>query len=193
MANVDWDPERFLTQMHEEIHDYDELQRQVATATDGLDVRDALELGIGTGETAKGVLARHPQARLTGIDNSEPMLERARRALPGARLVRQRLEDGLPLGPYDLVYSVLAIHHVDAGGKRDLFGRIAAVLRPGGRFVLGDVVLPELAEDVVIDVSDDVDVPDRLDDQLEWLRAAGLAARATWICRDLVVVCAERR
>jgi hypothetical protein len=33
--------------------------------------------------------------------------------------------------------------------KADLFARIAARLRPGGRFVLGDVVVPEDPADVV--------------------------------------------
>jgi len=33
------------------------------------------------------------------------------------------------------------VHHLDAGEKADLFRRVAAALEPGGRFVLGDVVV----------------------------------------------------
>jgi hypothetical protein len=40
------------------------------------------------------------------------------------------------------MFSVLAAHHLGGPGKADLFRRVAAGLAPGGRFVLGDVVVP---------------------------------------------------
>ena len=74
-----------------------------------------LELGTGTGETALRVLARHPGARWTGIDASEPMLARARERLPRRRPPRSRASRiRCPRGPFDLVVSVLAVHHLDA-------------------------------------------------------------------------------
>jgi cyclopropane fatty-acyl-phospholipid synthase-like methyltransferase len=66
-----------------------------------------------------------------------------------------RLEDPLPGGPFDLVVSALAVHHLRAPGKADLFRRIAEQLTPGGRFVMGDVV-----------VSDDA-----VSDPAPWIRA----------------------
>ena len=151
-----------------------------------------LELGVGTGETTRRVLARHPEAKLVGIDSSQEMLARARDALPDADLCLARLEDPLPPGPFDLVVSALAVHHLDAGGKQDLFRRVAEVLRPRGSFVLADVVVPEREEDVVTPIDGVYDLPDRLDDQLEWLRAAGLAAEVMWAYKDLAVVRATR-
>jgi tRNA (cmo5U34)-methyltransferase len=191
MANVEWDPDLYVGQIRDKIHDFDELQQQVAAATDGADVRDALELGIGTGETARRVLARYPHARLTAVDASEAMLTRARAAFPHAELLHRALEEQLPPGPFDVVYSTLAIHHLDAAAKRDLFGRIASVLRPGGRFVLGDVIVPDDPEDAVIDVSDEIDIPDRLDDQLDWLREGGFQPQTRWLRGDLAVVAAD--
>src|SRR5919201_623370 len=94
--------------------------------------------------------------------------------LPAADLRVGRLEDPLPDGPFDLVVSSLAVHHLDAAGKADLFRRIAAVLAPGGRFVLADVVVPERPEDAVIPCTPGFDLPDPVPDQLEWLEAAGL-------------------
>ena len=73
------------------------------------------------------------------------MLAIARETLPEAELRVQRLEDPLPAGPIEPVFSALAVHHLDANGKRDLFGRVAAVLVPGGRFVLADVIVPASA------------------------------------------------
>ena len=50
------------------------------------------------------------------------------------------LADPLPAGPFDLVVSALAVHHLEGRDKADLFARVGASLRSGGRFVLGDVV-----------------------------------------------------
>src|SRR5438874_9849921 len=174
--------------MAEEIPGYAELENAVVEATRGLDVRDALELGVGTGETALRVLAAHPGARWTGIDASEAMLARARERLPDADLRVARLEDPLPAGPFDLVVSALAVHHLDADGKRGLFARVAEVLRDGGAFVLGDLVVPEREEDAVISVDWEMDLPDRVDDQLTWLREAGLHPELVWKLRDLAVI-----
>src|SRR5436305_5382029 len=151
MTEFEFRPEGYLESMLEEIHDYVELQRETARATAGLRAERILELGIGTGETTRRVLELHPGAHLAGIDSSEPMLARARERFPAADLRVGRLEDPLPDGPFDLVVSTLAVHHLDSAGKAELFRRIAAVLRPGGRFVLADVAVPVPHEAAVID------------------------------------------
>ena len=188
-----WDPDRYATEIREEIPGYGELQEHAARAAAGVDARAILELGIGTGETTRRVLAQHRQARLTAIDSSPKMLQRAREAYPEADLRLSKLEDPLPDGPFDLVFSALAIHHVEAAGKRNLFGRVHAALRPGGRFVLADVVVPENEADRQIEIDWVMDLPDRLDDQLEWLRQIGFDAWATWTYKDLAVVRADRK
>jgi len=187
-----WDPETYLKNMLEEVPSYPDLQGQTAAAAKDVSARTILELGIGTGETAKRVLAAHPDARLTAIDSSEQMLERARRVVPQVDLRLARLEDPLPDGPFDLVVSALAVHHLDGPDKQDLFCRVAGVLAPGGTFVLADVVVPEQEEDVVTPIDGVHDRPDRLDDQLAWLRAAGLTAETVWSYKDLAVIRATR-
>ncbi|HKI91316.1 MAG TPA: class I SAM-dependent methyltransferase, partial [Gaiellaceae bacterium] len=142
MSGFEWDPDTYLDLMRDEIPGYGELQDAVAAATQGVEARDVLELGTGTGETALRVLAVHPGVRWVGIDASEAMLSRARGRLPEADLRLARLEEPLPDGPFDLVVSTLAVHHLDGAGKRALFASVAAALRPGGRFVLGDLVVP---------------------------------------------------
>jgi tRNA (cmo5U34)-methyltransferase len=188
MNQFHFEPGTYLANMHTDIPVFDELQEETAKATEGIAAYDILELGVGTGETAKRVLERHREARLVGIDESEAMLAAADMA---ADLRVSRLEDPLPEGPFDLVVSCLAIHHLDAEGKRDLFGRIAEVMRPGGRFVLADVVIPERQEDAVTPTTPGFDRPDPLPDQLEWLREAGFEAETTWSWKDLAVVRAD--
>jgi len=190
MGQFHFSPERYLELMHAEVPRYEELQDEVAAATAGVPVATVLELGVGTGETSRRVLAVHPGARLIGIDASEAMLAEAH--LPGAELTVARLEDPLPHGPFDLVVSCLAVHHLDGAGKRDLFRRIAEVLGDRGRFVLGDVIVPVDPADAVTPCTPDFDLPDRLDDQLDWLVDAGFDAEATWVRGDLAVLRATR-
>jgi tRNA (cmo5U34)-methyltransferase len=139
------------------------------------------------------VRALHPEAAWTGIDASEAMLASAREALPDADLRPSRLEDPLPTGPFDLVVSALAVHHLDARGKRDLFRRVGDALRPAGWFVLGDVVVPERAQDAQIEIDWVVDLPDSVADQLDWLSDAGFDAELVWSYGDLAVMCAALR
>ena len=192
MTDVEWNPEGYVDRIVAEIPAYHELEERVAACTVGVDVVRVLDLGVGTGETARRVLAVHPGAHLVGIDASPEMLARAREELRDADLRLQRLEDALPAGPFDLVVSALAVHHLDADGKRDLFRRVADVVRPGGWFVLGDVVVPERAEDARIEIDWDVDLPDRAVDQVAWLRDAGFSAAIVWEQGDLAVLRADR-
>jgi tRNA (cmo5U34)-methyltransferase len=190
MGQFHFRPDDYLELMHSEMPAYTRLQDEAAAAT-GSGARRLLELGTGTGETARRVLARHPGASLVGIDESEAMLAAARSALPDADLRVARLQDPLPSGAFDLVFSVLAVHHLDAGGKADLFRRVADVLEPGGRFVLGDVVVPEDASDATTPLSPGFDMPSRVDEQLAWLIAAGLSASVAWTSGDLAVLVAR--
>ena len=177
--------------MREEVPDYEHLQEEAAAAT-GTSATRVLELGIGTGETARRVLARHPRARLVGLDASREMLDQARRGLPDDRVDLRfaRLEDPLPDGPFDVVISALAIHHLDDHGKAELFRRAARVITPGGRLVIADVVVPEDPSDVVTPIDNDYDTPSSITDQLGWLAQAGLEPSLAWARRDLAVIVA---
>lgn len=191
MGQFHFHPDGYLELMLSEMPGYHRLQDATAAAT-GRGAARILELGIGTGETARRVLARHPGASLVGIDASADMLAVARAALPPADLRVARLQDRLPPGPFDLVVSALAVHHLDAAGKADLFTRVAAVLEPRGRFVLGDVVVPEDPGNATTPLSPEYDLPSRVDDQLEWLRGAGFAPSVAWAAGDLAVLVGER-
>jgi tRNA (cmo5U34)-methyltransferase len=183
----EWNPETYLAQMADEIPGYEDLQEAVAAATADVRATRVLELGTGTGETALRVRASHPDAEWVGIDSSEAMLARASERVPDADLRLQRLEDELPAGPFDLVVSALAVHHLDGAGKQGLFSRVARVLRPGGHLVLGDVVVPPAGQEGPIYIDWVMDTPDTVDDQLAWLRTAGFEAEASSVRVDLAV------
>jgi tRNA (cmo5U34)-methyltransferase len=193
MTEFRFDPATYADLMRAEVPAYGRLQHEVGLATTELAVSSVLDLGTGTGETLAAVLAHHPGATAVGVDENEAMLGAARRRLAGVPLELRvaDLTDPLPDGPFDLVVSALAIHHLDGPDKADLFARIAGVLRPGGRFVLGDVVIPVDRADVVIPVTDGHDRPSTLADQLHWLADAGFDATTTWSEHDLVVLRAD--
>jgi tRNA (cmo5U34)-methyltransferase len=185
-------PADYLDMIRADVERFDELQDAVAEACRDASVGSVLELGTGTGETARRVLALHPKAEFVGIDESDAMLDEARRVLPAsADLQPLRLQDPLPEGPFDLVFSCLTVHHLDGSGKAELFRRVAQALRPGGRFVLADVVVPERGDDAVTPLTEGFDMPDSVEDQLQWLADAGFEAAVTWSWKDLAVISAK--
>jgi tRNA (cmo5U34)-methyltransferase len=186
-------PDEYLELVRREVPEYDRLQDEVVGATRALPVRTVLDLGVGTGVTSERMLRVHPDVRLTGIDESAGMLEHAHRAVPAAELRVSRLEDPLPDGPFDVVVSALAVHHLDGSGKADLFRRVAEVLTPRGTFALGDVVVPVDPADVVAPIDGVYDKPSTVAEQLQWLDDAGFDARVSWSSRDLAVLVGELR
>ena len=183
-----FDPDSYADVVTSEVPAYRRLQDAVAEATTQIDTRRILDLGVGTGVTAYGVASRDPNAKVVGIDESAAMLEHARRLLPHADFRVARIEDELPTGPFEIVVSALALHHLDAPHKADLFVRVARIVVPGGRFVLGDVIVPDDPADMVTPIDGEYDQPSTIADQLDWLTDAGFVAHSAWIDRDVAVL-----
>ena len=194
MAQFHWDPHSYLELMRSEVPDYERLQDELVRATGAAGVAAILELGTGTGETARRVLDAHPDASLHGIDVSAKMLAVARGALADRDVTLEvgQLEDSLPQGRFDLVVSALTVHHLDGAGKAELFTRIAELLDEGGRFVLADVVVPADGAQAVTPIDPEYDKPSSVGDQLRWLHDAGLKASVAWLHGDLAALVAQR-
>jgi SAM-dependent methyltransferase len=105
--------------------------------------RRILDLGAGDALLLATLLEAFPQASGLAVDFSPPMLEQARTRLIGygtrasaveADLQAPAWKDGLA-GPWDVVVSGFAIHHLPDPRKRALYQEIHAVLAPGGVFV----------------------------------------------------------
>jgi tRNA (cmo5U34)-methyltransferase len=189
-----WEPDGYLTFIREEIPAYDRLQDELVKATRRTSPRRILDLGSGSGETASRILKAHPYAELVGIDASEKMLASARRSLselPATFHVGQ-IEDELPDGPFELIVSALTIHHLPGADKQDLFDRVAEVVRPGGRFVIADVVVPTEPSRNGIELSEH-DHPSSVEDQLAWLSEAGFQPHLHWSHGELAVISADLR
>jgi tRNA (cmo5U34)-methyltransferase len=188
-----FDADSYADEIRADLPAYDALQDELAGAT-GSGARRILELGTGTGETARRLLARHPDAVLVGIDENDRMLAVAGEALPGDRvdLRAGRIEDTLPDGPFDVVASALCVHHLSGLAKADLFRRVRDVLAPGGLFVMGDVVVPDDPSLATTPLTPGYDSPSPLAVQVRWLDEAGFEPRVVWEEGDLAVVAARR-
>jgi trans-aconitate 2-methyltransferase len=96
-----------------------------------------LDAGCGTGRVTELLLDRLPAGTVVALDRSPAMLEEAGRRLARSRdrveLVVADLARPLPVGPVDAVLSTATLHWVPDHGA--VFRHLAAVLRPGGRFV----------------------------------------------------------
>ena len=196
MNDGHFDPATYSEWIRREIPNYEVLQGWIAEAAAVAITHrcSILDLGTGTGETLAQVLRQRPEARAIGVDESEGMLAVARTRLAAYDVTLQQgdLRDELPPGPFDLVVSALAVHHLDGTEKAALFRRVATVLAPTGRFALGDLVLPEDAASAVVPLTDGYDKPSTVADQLRWLGEAGLPATLVWQEDDLAFIVAHK-
>ena len=159
-AQFHWDPDTYDAEIRAELPLYRELQVASIDAIPFAPTR-VLELGFGTAETTRRIWERFPQTRITGIDSSPAMVFKARE-LGWEEMRLGRMQDPLPDGPWDLVISVLAVHHLDDDGKRDLFRRVREQSRA---LVLGDVVR---VEPQTVELEPGVDMPATAGEQAEW-------------------------
>jgi trans-aconitate 2-methyltransferase len=95
---------------------------------------DVIDAGCGSGRVTEALLARLPEGSVLAVDASEQMIEKARERL-GDR-VGYLLADLAELEvsqPADLVFSTATFHWIPDHDQ--LFRRLRAALRPGGRLV----------------------------------------------------------
>ncbi len=103
-----------------------------------------VDIGCGTGRFLRFVHDAHPLLQLTGVDLSQPYLERARENLAGVRQAMLLTGNGerLPLADAsaDIVTSIFLFHELPERARANVVGEIASVLRPGGLVVHVDSI-----------------------------------------------------
>jgi tRNA (cmo5U34)-methyltransferase len=137
MAQFHDAPARYMKLMRDALPLYDRLQDELVKAGADLTVSRFLDLGTGTRETARRCLEAHPTAAVVAVDASEDTLDVGTAVLgEDAEWRLGHLEDELPDGPFELVISALAVHHLDRAGKADLFASHPGLL--GARWAKRD-------------------------------------------------------
>jgi tRNA (cmo5U34)-methyltransferase len=166
-----------------------------------------LDLGCGDGRLSALLRVRRPDAHLTLLDVSPPMLTAVRQRFAGdprADIRARDLADPLPadIVDVDAVVSGFAIHHLEDDRKRALYAECLAALRPGGVFCnLEHVASPTPARHAEFLAAlglapGEEDPSNRLvpaEVQVSWLTGIGFAdADVLWRWRELALLAAVR-
>ncbi len=108
-----------------------------------------LDLCCGEGVLVRALLDRFPHYQVHGLDGSPTMIETANTTLQsyGERFQPQIFDltsSDWRVFPYPIlaVVSSLAIHHLDASEKQQLFKDVYRMLSPDGVFGIADVIQP---------------------------------------------------
>lgn len=121
-----WDPNQYLA--------FGDVRLQPALdllARIPLDApKSVIDLGCGAGNVTRALKVRWPGARITGVDNSPEMLERARAEDPDMEWIEASILEWRPAAPADVVFSNAALHWLDEHDK--LFPRLMEYVAPGG-------------------------------------------------------------
>lgn len=100
-----------------------------------------LDVACGKGATTRRLLEHYAPSRVTAINITAEHLERARDNAPGVRLREMDATDlDFPDASFDALICVEAAFHFRTRGRFLL--EAVRVLKPGGRLVLSDMLLP---------------------------------------------------
>lgn len=131
MTEGAWNPDQYQRFRAERSKPFFDLLAMVAPCPGG----QVADLGCGTGELTTALHRHTGAAGTVGIDNSETMLARsAPYAGGGIRFELAGIAAFEPRGPLDVVFSNAALHWIR--GHRELFGRLAGMLKTGGQLAV---------------------------------------------------------
>ena len=123
--------------------------KHALTAAIPTQAKRILDLGIGTGLELFDLFRRIPDAKITGIDISEGMLEILKNRPFADRVTvinGNFFEVDFGEG-YDAVISSSALHHFPAKDKAMLYQKIYDALKPGALFLNSDCICNTKAEE----------------------------------------------
>jgi len=124
---------------HKELHE--QIIKFVGKNFDAKKEYAALDLGVGTGITSKMIWDKLPKVKFDLVDFSNKMLAGAKKKFgKSANYILGDYSTMKFSKKYDLVVSVIGIHHQNHKGKQALFKKIYSLLKPGGIFIFGDLV-----------------------------------------------------
>ena len=129
---------------------YEETLRLLPEVTAAQPGEAALDLGVGTGNSAVPFLERG--CSVVGLDPSRRMLGHAAAKVAdwGGRLLavyapEPFLDPPVPPAAFDVIISAYAIHHLDDEAKRAAVQVMRSLLRPRGRIAIADTMFRDEA------------------------------------------------
>jgi trans-aconitate 2-methyltransferase len=104
--------------------------RDLLAAVPTTDVRNAVDIGCGPGNSTEMLIARYPGARVSALDSSADMLASARKRLPEVQFDQRTIEAWDDAGPFDVILANAVLQWLPDHDQ--LFPRLMAKLTEGG-------------------------------------------------------------
>ena len=123
---MSWSATQYLAFENERTRPVRDLLAAVPTA----EVRTAVDIGCGPGNSTESLIARYPGAQVSALDSSADMLEAARKRLPGVRFEQRTIEAWDDPGPFDVILANAVLQWLPDHER--LFPQLIARLAPGG-------------------------------------------------------------
>ncbi|MCF5655122.1 trans-aconitate 2-methyltransferase [Pseudomonas poae] len=134
--------------------------RDLVAAIPNVDVRTAVDLGCGPGNSTQVLAERYPQAQITGMDSSDDMLLDARQRLPALDFELADIGAWNPARQFDVILANASLQWLP--DHATLYPHLVSHLTPGGTLA--------------------VQTPDNLDEPAHQL-ARDLAAQGPWAAK----------
>lgn len=123
---ADWSPTQYLKFEDERTRPSHDLLARVPLAAPGR----VVDMGCGPGNSTELLVARYPDAAVTGLDNSPNMLAEARRRVPAAQFAEADATTWVPEPGTDLVFANAIYQWVPEHLAQ--LPRVVEALPPGG-------------------------------------------------------------
>lgn len=125
-----WDPDRYLAYGDERGRPFHDLLARVPAR----DPRDVVDLGCGPGTLTRTLAERWPEARVSGLDSSPEMVERARTEAPAVPVAVGDLRTWTAPDGVDVLVSNATLQWLP--DHLDVLGHLVRQVRPGGHLAL---------------------------------------------------------
>jgi len=126
MSKKDWEAKQYVLFENERTRPV----RDLLAAVPATDVKTAVDIGCGPGNSTETLAARLPGAAVSGMDSSPDMIEAARKRLPQFQFDVSDISTWDAPGPYDLILANAVLQWVPDHER--LFPALVAKLAPGG-------------------------------------------------------------
>ncbi len=123
---MSWSAQQYTSFEAERTRPVRDLLNGVAT----VEVKQAIDLGCGPGNSTEVLAARFPNAAIRGLDSSADMIEAARKRLPRLRFDLAGITEWDDPGPFDVILANAVLQWVP--DHATLMPRLVGKLAPGG-------------------------------------------------------------
>jgi trans-aconitate 2-methyltransferase len=142
----DWNPNQYLEFKNERTQPSIDLVNRIEVDRPP---KSIVDIGCGPGNSSQVLLARWPEAKLTGVDNSPTMIEKAKRDYPRQKWILADASDFQSDIKFDIVFSNATIQWIP--DHKPLFERFNAMLTKNGIIAIQIPKFQEMALGRIID------------------------------------------